>query len=108
MFSSAGDLNFVSASDLGKQSCVRQQDGHDLNAIELSVKRTDFNLGVQSQQRHELPLRADARVSFSGLEGTLDPLDKKKRRDFASTSKRYLTQGGRSACSAASNGRGLL
>ena len=45
MFSSAGDLNFVSASDLGKQSCIRQQDGHDLNAIELSVKRTDFNLG---------------------------------------------------------------
>ena len=43
VFCAAGELNFVSASDLGAQSCVRNEDGHDLTQIELSVRRTDFN-----------------------------------------------------------------
>lgn len=41
VFSSSGELNFVSASDLGKQSCVRNDDGFDLSQIEISISRTD-------------------------------------------------------------------
>ena len=44
VFCAAGDLNFVSASDLGKQACIRAEDGHDLSTVEISVRRTDFNL----------------------------------------------------------------
>ena len=41
IFASAGDLNFVSASDLGDQACVRSNEGHTLSQIEITIKRSD-------------------------------------------------------------------